>query len=64
MLGNPGKFQTIVVRRNSHMLDTYPLNINGEIINSDKSDKLLRINIYNKLNFDEHISSLCIYIAS
>ena len=41
------------------MRDTYPLNINGEMINSEIRVKLIGINIYIKLNFEEHISSLC-----
>ena len=34
------------------------MNINDAIINSEKNVKLLGINIENKLNFDEQISSL------
>ena len=59
MLANADKFQAILVKGNSHMLDTYLLNITSKIINSDKSIKLNGINIDNKLNFDEQISSRC-----
>ena len=52
------KFQVLMVKRNNQTLDTYPLNINDAIINSEKNVKLLGINIKNKLNFDELISSL------
>ena len=37
MLVNPDRFQAIVVKRNNKMLDTYPLNINGEIVHSEKN---------------------------
>lgn len=40
------------------MLNTYSLNINGEIVHSEKSIKLLGINTDNKLNFNKHIFPL------
>ena len=59
MFANPEKFQVIVGKRNSQLLDTYALYIDREIINSEKRVKLLQIIVNNKLNFDERISSLC-----
>ena len=41
------------------MKDSYPLNINDLTINSENSVKLLGIQIYNKLSFEKHISTLC-----
>ena len=43
MIVNPEKFQAIVVKRNAKMKDSYPLNINDLIINSENSVKLLGI---------------------
>ena len=36
------------------------ININDTIIDSSKAEKLLKILIDNKLNFDKHVSSLCV----
>ena len=41
------------------MKDSYPLNINDQIINSASSVKLLGIEIDNRLSFEKHISTLC-----
>ena len=58
MIVNPVKFQAIVVKRNNKMKDSYSLNINQEVINSENSVKLLGIEIDNKLSFENHISYL------
>ena len=49
MIVNPDKFQRIVVKRNNKMKDSYPLNINQEVINSENYVKLLGVEINNKL---------------
>ena len=59
MIVNPEKFQAIVVKKNSKMEDSYPLNINDLTINSENSVKLLGIEIDNRLSFEKHISTLC-----
>ena len=41
------------------MCNQYTLNIDGNQVSSEKSVKLLGINIDNKLPFDEHVTSLC-----
>ena len=46
-------------KKNAKMKDSYLLNINDLTINSENSGKLLRIEIDNKLSFEQHISSLC-----
>ena len=58
MIVNPDKFQAIVVKRNNKMKDSYSLNINREVINSENSVKLLGVEIDNKLSFEKHISTL------
>ena len=40
------------------MEDSYPLNINLEVINSENCVKLLGAEIDNKLSFEKHISTL------
>ena len=49
MIVNPDKFQRIIVKRNNKMKDSYPLNINQEVINSENYVKLLGVEINNKL---------------
>ena len=59
MIVNPDKFQAIIEKRISDMCNQYTLNIDGNQVTSEKSVKLLGINIDNKLSFDEQVSSLC-----
>ena len=73
MIVNADKFQTITVKQNSHMNNQYTLNIDRNQVTSDKSVKLLRINIDNKLSFNglckkasnqlNAISRLCRYLG-
>ena len=58
MTVNPDKFQAIAVKRNNKMKDSYPLNINQEVINSENCMKLFGVEIENKLSFEKHISTL------
>ena len=58
MIFNPDKFQGIFVKRNNKMKDSYSLNINQEVINSENSVKLLGVEIGNKLSFEKRISTL------
>ena len=58
MIFNPDTFQAIVIKRNNKMKDSYSLNINQEVINSENWVKLLGIEIDNKLSFEKHISTL------
>ena len=59
MIVNPGKFQSIIIKKNSKMKDSYPPNINDQKINSANCVKVLGIEIDNKLCFEQHISTLC-----
>ena len=58
MVVNIDKFLAIIVKQNSDMCNQYALNIDGNQVTSEKSVKLISINIDNKLSFDEHFSSL------
>ena len=58
MIVNPDKFQAIVVKRNNKMKDSYSLNTNQEVINSENCVKFLGVEIDNKLSFEKHISTL------
>ena len=58
MIVNIDKFLAIIVKQNSDMCNQYALNIDGNQVTSEKSVKLIGINIDNKLSFDEHFSSL------
>ena len=58
MVVNPNKFHAIVVKRNSKMKDSYSLNINQEVTNSENSVKLPGVEINNKLPFEKHFSTL------
>ena len=59
MILNPEKFQAIVVTKNVEMKDSYSLNIDDLIINSENSVKPLGIETDNKLAFEQHISTIC-----
>ena len=59
MIVNPGKFQAIIIKKNSKMKDSYPPNIKDQKINSANCVKVLGIEIDNKLCFEQHISTLC-----
>ena len=58
MIVNPDKFQAIVVIRNNKMKDTYSLNINQEVSNSENCVKLLGVEMDNKISFGKHISTI------
>ena len=59
MIVNPDKFRAIVVKKNHRIKDSYTLNINNQTINSENCVKLLGMEIYNTLSFNNHISTLC-----
>ena len=58
MIVNLDIFQAIIVKRNNKMEDSYSLNINQEVINSENRVKLSGAEIDNKLSFEKHISTL------
>ncbi len=60
MIPNAKKFQALIVAKNKvGIFNKIPITIKGKTIFSKSSVKFLGINIDNKLNFDEHIRSLC-----
>ena len=58
MIVNPDKFRVIIVKRKNKMRDSYSLNINPEVINSENCAKLLGVETDNKLSFEKQISTL------
>ena len=56
LVANPAKFQLMFLGNIKHKLC---LELNGEVINSTNTVKLLGITIDNKLNFNEHINKIC-----
>ena len=58
MIVNLDMFQAIIVKRNNKMEDSYSLNINQEVINSENRVKLSGVEIDNKLSLEKHISAL------
>ena len=59
MAAIPDKFQAVIVRKNSKIKETYPLNNNDLTINSENSVKPFVIKINKKLPFEQRISTLC-----
>ena len=59
MIVNPDKFQALIVNRLGKMENSYPIEIQDTFINSQSSVSLLGVEIDNKLNFDQHIATLC-----
>jgi len=56
MKTNPSKFQAICFSRNNISLD---LNICNTIIKTDKTVKLLGIELDNRLSFTQHVTTIC-----
>ena len=59
MIVNPDKFHAIIINRCGRYEDLHSLKISGEEIISEKIVSLLGIDIDYKLNFKNHIGSLC-----
>ena len=54
MILNPEKFQSMTLQKPGNT-ETYRLQIDGKLIETTSSVKLVGINISNKLTFDNHI---------
>ena len=59
MIANPPKFHTILLIKNKSNSSGEKFNINGKVINSEETVKLLGITLGYRLDFDPHISNIC-----
>ena len=59
MIANPEKFHATLLRKNQTNTSGEEININGKIIKSEETVKLLGVSLGYKLDFDPHISNLC-----
>ena len=59
MMVNPNKFQAILLNKNKSTQVKATMNIGNEKIESLSAVKLLRIEIDDKLNFNNHINTIC-----
>ena len=59
MIGNPGKFQAMIINRFRRMENKHEMYSDNKIIAIEHSVKLLGIEIDNQLKFDNHVSTLC-----
>ncbi len=59
MIANPEKFHALLLRKNQTNTSGEQININGKIIKSEETVKLLGVTLDYRLDFDPHISNLC-----
>ena len=59
MIANPEKFHAILLKKNQTNTSGEQININGKMIKSEETVKLLGVTLDNRLDFDPHISNLC-----
>ena len=59
MIANPEKFHAILLRKNQTNTSGEQININGKMIKSEETVKLLGVTLDYRLDFDPHISNLC-----
>ena len=59
MIANPEKFHSILLRKSRTNTSGEKINIDGEIINSEETVKLLGVTLDYRLDFDPHISNIC-----
>ena len=64
MIANPEKFHASLIRKDQTNTSGENLIINGELIKSEETVKLLGIYLDYKLNFEKHISEICRKAAS
>ena len=55
MIANPGKFHVVLLRKNQTSTNGEKIKIDGEIVNSEETVRLLGVT----LDFDLHISNIC-----
>ena len=59
MIANPKKFHAIFLRKNQTNTSGEEISIDGKIIKSEETVKLLGVTLDYKLDFDPHISNIC-----
>ena len=59
MIANPEKFHAILLRKNQTNTSGEQININGKMIKSEETVKLLGVTLDYRLDFDTHISNIC-----
>ena len=59
MIANPEKFHALLIRKDQTNTSGENFNIQGKMIKSEETVKLLGIQLDYKLNFEQHISELC-----
>ena len=59
MIANPEKFHAILLRKNQTNTSGEQININGKMIKSEETVKLLGVTLDYRLDFDPHISNIC-----
>ncbi len=64
MIANPEKFHALLIRKDQTNTSGQDFNIQGKVIKSEETVKLLGIQLDYKLNFEPHISELCRKAAS
>ena len=64
MVINPDKFQAIILDKKKSNLTNISLTIDNQTIKSVASVELLGINLDDKLNFNLHISNICMSVAN
>ena len=60
MVVNPDKFQSIIINRLGKLKNSFELLIDNHNTDSEDSVTLLDIEINNKLNFEKHVTALCV----
>ena len=59
MIANPEKFHALLLRKNQTNTSGEQMNIGGRIIKSEETVKLFGVTLDYRLDFDQHISTLC-----
>jgi hypothetical protein len=60
LLANKDTFQVMTVKRNQKTMSNITLKVNNEEIQQNSVLKLLGISIDDKLNFTDHVKTVCI----
>ena len=59
MIASPKKFHALLIRKDQTNTSGENFNIQGKMVKSEETVKLLGIQLDYKLNFEQHISELC-----